>query len=47
MVALPSMENREKIFKTLLTKEKVDEGLDLKELARMTEGYTGSDLKVS
>lgn len=45
MVGLPSVENREKILKTLLTKEKVDEGLDLKELARMTEGYTGSDLK--
>lgn len=45
MVGLPSVENREKILKTLLTKERVDEGLDLKELARMTEGYTGSDLK--
>ncbi|XP_027916950.1 uncharacterized protein LOC114176194 isoform X2 [Vigna unguiculata] len=45
MVGLPSVENREKILKTLLAKEKVDNELDLKELATMTEGYTGSDLK--
>lgn len=46
MVGLPSVENREMIMKTLLAKEKVDEGLDFKELATMTEGYSGSDLKV-
>lgn len=46
MVGLPSMENREMIFRTLLAKEKVEEELDFKELASMTEGYTGSDLKV-
>lgn len=46
MVGLPGVENREKILRTLLTKERVDEGLDFKELATMTEGYTGSDLKV-
>ncbi|XP_020978838.1 uncharacterized protein LOC107643102 isoform X5 [Arachis ipaensis] len=45
MVGLPSVENRGKILKTLLAKEKVDEDLDLKELATMTEGYSGSDLK--
>jgi SpoVK/Ycf46/Vps4 family AAA+-type ATPase len=45
MVGLPSVENREMIFRTLLAKEKVEE-LDFKELATMTEGYTGSDLKV-
>ncbi|CAN6464620.1 unnamed protein product [Victoria cruziana] len=44
MVTLPSAENREKILKTLLSKEKSDE-LDFKELAAMTEGYSGSDLK--
>lgn len=44
MVGLPSIENREMILKTLLSKEKV-ENLDFKELATMTEGYTGSDLK--
>ncbi|KAK4748624.1 hypothetical protein SAY87_015210 [Trapa incisa] len=45
MVGLPAVENREKIFRTLLAKEKTEEGLDFKELATMTEGYTGSDLK--
>jgi len=40
------VENREKILKTFLAKEKVDSELDFKELASMTEGYTGSDLKV-
>ncbi|XP_027340718.1 putative cell division cycle ATPase [Abrus precatorius] len=45
MVGLPSVENREKILRTLLAKEKVDSELDFKELATMTEGYTGSDLK--
>lgn len=44
MVGLPSIENREKILKTLLSKEKA-ENLDFHELATMTEGYTGSDLK--
>lgn len=46
MVGLPSVENRESILKTLLAKEKVEENLDYKELAMMTEGYSGSDLKV-
>ncbi|KAG4999030.1 hypothetical protein JHK87_020102 [Glycine soja] len=45
MVGLPSVENREKILRTLLAKEKVDNELEFKELATMTEGYTGSDLK--
>ncbi|CAL0311405.1 unnamed protein product [Lupinus luteus] len=45
MVGLPSVENREKILRTLLEKDKVDKGLDFKELATMTEGYSGSDLK--
>ncbi|KAL9334761.1 hypothetical protein Peur_071942 [Populus x canadensis] len=44
MVGLPSIESRERILKTLLSKEKT-EGLDFKELATMTEGYSGSDLK--
>jgi len=46
MVGLPSAENRENILRTLLAKEKVNRGLDFKELATMTEGYSGSDLKV-
>ncbi|KAJ8649413.1 hypothetical protein MRB53_002436 [Persea americana] len=45
MVGLPSVESREKILRTLLSKEKVEEGLDYKELAVMTERYSGSDLK--
>ncbi|KAF8413256.1 hypothetical protein HHK36_001232 [Tetracentron sinense] len=45
MVGLPSVENRELILKTVLAKEKVEEGLDFKELATVTEGYSGSDLK--
>ncbi|KAF3679813.1 Spastin [Capsicum annuum] len=44
MVSLPAVENREKILRTLLAKEKVED-LDYKELAAMTEGYSGSDLK--
>lgn len=46
MVGLPSVENRGMILKTLLAKEQVDVGLDFSELAVMTQGYTGSDLKV-
>ncbi|KAL3844534.1 hypothetical protein ACJIZ3_001937 [Penstemon smallii] len=45
MVGLPSTENRGNILRTLLSKEKVDDGLDFIELAAMTEGYSGSDLK--
>ncbi|KAL1551973.1 hypothetical protein AAHA92_12829 [Salvia divinorum] len=45
MVGLPVVENREKILRTLLSKEKVDEDLDFLELATTTEGYSGSDLK--
>ena len=45
MVGLPSVESRVMILKTLLAKEQAED-LDFKELATMTEGYTGSDLKV-
>jgi SpoVK/Ycf46/Vps4 family AAA+-type ATPase len=45
MVGLPSAENRETILKTLLANEKHDD-IDFKELSTMTEGYSGSDLKV-
>ncbi|WCJ36751.1 P-loop containing nucleoside triphosphate hydrolases superfamily protein [Euphorbia peplus] len=44
MVGLPAVENREMILRTLLAKEKTED-LDFKELAVMTEGYSGSDLK--
>ncbi|XP_064946743.1 uncharacterized protein LOC103972592 isoform X2 [Musa acuminata AAA Group] len=44
MVGLPSQEGRESILRTLLSKEKTEQ-LDFKELATMTVGYSGSDLK--
>lgn len=46
LVGLPSAENREMILRTLLAKETDDKDLNMKELALLTEGYTGSDLKV-
>ncbi|XP_024994001.1 ribosome biogenesis ATPase RIX7 isoform X5 [Cynara cardunculus var. scolymus] len=45
MVGLPSVENRGMILRTLLAKENIEEGLNFSELATMTEGYSGSDLK--
>ncbi|RLN21792.1 ribosome biogenesis ATPase RIX7-like [Panicum miliaceum] len=44
MVGLPTLESRELIMKKLLSKAKVKD-IDFKELAKMTEGYSGSDLK--
>ena len=32
---------------SIISKEKVEEGIDFKELATSTEGYSGSDLKVT
>ncbi|KAI3756400.1 hypothetical protein L1987_56220 [Smallanthus sonchifolius] len=45
MVGLPSVKQREMIMRTLLSKESVIEGLDFRELANMTDGFSGSDLK--
>ncbi|KAK1698454.1 hypothetical protein QYE76_015151 [Lolium multiflorum] len=45
MVGLPTQESRELILRTVLSKEKVDNNIEYKELATMTEGYSGSDLK--
>lgn len=45
MVGLPTLESRELILHKLLSKENI-EGIDFKELGKMTEGYSGSDLKV-
>ncbi|EPS61247.1 hypothetical protein M569_13551, partial [Genlisea aurea] len=45
MVGLPSADNREKIFRTLLSKERVDGDLSFAELAAITQGFTGSDIK--
>ena len=45
MVDLPTLESRELIFHKLLSQENI-ENIDFKELSKMTEGYSGSDLKV-
>lgn len=45
MVGLPSAESRERILKTVLANEN-HENIDFKELSTMTDGYSGSDLKV-
>ncbi|KAK9663621.1 hypothetical protein RND81_O263000 [Saponaria officinalis] len=44
MVGLPGVETREKIMRTLLSEEHAEE-MDFHELATITDGYTGSDLK--
>lgn len=46
MVNLPDVQNREKILKVILAKEELDPSVDLEAVAKMTEGYSGSDLKV-
>lgn len=46
MVSLPDASNREKILKVLLSKETLAPDVDLELVAKMTEGYSGSDLKV-
>jgi SpoVK/Ycf46/Vps4 family AAA+-type ATPase len=44
-VPLPDASNREKILRTILKDEEVDEKIDFVELGRETDGYSGSDLK--
>ncbi|THU56513.1 hypothetical protein C4D60_Mb11t18020 [Musa balbisiana] len=44
MVGFPSLESRELILRTLLSKENAEQ-LDVKELSTMTVGYSSSDLK--
>jgi len=46
MVNLPDAPNRAKILKVILAKEDLSSGLDLNAIASMTDGYSGSDLKV-
>jgi ATP-dependent Zn protease len=46
MVSLPDASNRGKILKVLLSKETLAPDVDLESVANMTEGYSGSDLKV-
>ncbi|THU56115.1 hypothetical protein C4D60_Mb11t13850 [Musa balbisiana] len=45
MVNLPDASNREKILRVILAKEDLAPDVDLKVLASMTDGYSGSDLK--
>ncbi|EFJ44239.1 hypothetical protein VOLCADRAFT_82864 [Volvox carteri f. nagariensis] len=45
MVDLPDSSNRVKILRVLLKDESLDPSFSLEELAALTEGYSGSDLK--
>ncbi|XP_024529434.1 peroxisomal biogenesis factor 6 isoform X1 [Selaginella moellendorffii] len=45
MVGLPDVQNREKILRAILSKEHLSSDFDFPELANMTDGYSGSDLK--
>jgi len=45
LVDLPTTENRVKILRVILAEEELAEGFDYEELSRMTDGYSGSDLK--
>ncbi|KAL2556690.1 AAA-type ATPase family protein [Forsythia ovata] len=45
MVNLPDARNREKILRVVLAKEELAPNVDLKAVANMTAGYSGSDLK--
>jgi ATP-dependent Zn protease len=46
MVSLPEASNREKILRVILLKETLAPDVDLKLVANMADGYSGSDLKV-
>lgn len=46
MVNLPDLPNRAKILKVILAKEDLSPDVDLDSVASMTDGYSGSDLKV-
>jgi len=45
LVDLPSEEAREKILDVYLSQEKLEDGFDIKELAKKTNLFSGSDLK--
>ncbi|WOG87309.1 hypothetical protein DCAR_0206532 [Daucus carota subsp. sativus] len=45
MVNLPDATNREKILRVILAKEELGPNVRLEEIASMTDGYSGSDLK--
>ena len=46
MVNLPDAPNRAKILKVILAKEDLSPDIDFEAIASMTDGYSGSDLKV-
>jgi len=46
MVDLPDAPNRGKILRVILAKEDLAADVDLDAIANMTDGYSGSDLKV-
>ena len=46
MVNLPDAPNREKILSVILAKEDLAPDIDFEAIANMTDGYSGSDLKV-
>lgn len=46
MVNLPDAPNRLKILKVILAKEELSPDINLDAVANMTDGYSGSDLKV-
>lgn len=46
MVNLPDAPNRAKILKVILAKEELSTDVDFDAIANMTDGYSGSDLKV-
>jgi len=46
MVNLPDAPNRAKILRVILAKEDLSPDVDFDAVASMTDGYSGSDLKV-
>jgi len=44
LVDLPDLENRLKILKVILKNEDLSPSVDLNEIAKLTEGYSGSDI---
>lgn len=44
---LPDAQNRAKILKVILAKEDLSSDFDFDSVASMTDGYSGSDLKVN
>lgn len=45
-MSLPDAENRRKILQVILGKEELSDSFDFNELSQLTDGYSGSDLKV-